>query len=386
MRHTFLFLCFCSLLAGSAVGWGPAAHVTLGRAVLHRIQSNPEHPLGFLAVEPYRTIFLRSTMSPDMTLSLFRGRKLNVRYNGFFHNDAVSELMVKDAASRHSWEQLAFALGWRSHRIADHAVSQPGSVIYRNLFGFSRDEMKTLQLALTELNKFCIDCVMIRDHQTEAMEPYVDTPLLAKSLQSYFETKQITAEDPRKLIPEYFSDFKWSCSTLFTVAESISVNRKAFPALASELIGDESDEQDQGAAQERDPTEFPMFEDTVDAMEGSLVNVMRGQDLPEVQEFERAKPQGKPTFAERAERKVKKMATAGTRYLWNDMTITRKLRQVVVDQSVRLINSVGSDGSVRQRLLLTFAADMVNGTRDWAQVKEHVHHMVNKSKEEKGKE
>jgi hypothetical protein len=377
MRHTLVFVCVALLSPLPLRAWGPVAHVTLGRAVLHRVMANPNHPLAFLAAEPYRSIFLRSSMSPDMTLSLFAARKINPQFNRYFHTDTVSDLMVTDAAARQAWDQLAFALGWRSHRVADDVLRRPGSIIYRNLFGFAKTEKRSVIVAMPDINKFCIDCMMIRDQQTEAMEPYIDAPLLVRSLKTYLASKGVTTEDPAKLIPEFFSDFKWSCSTLFTVAQTVSANQKAFPALTQELMGDPAEEE-QGPTPSGTFEEFPIFEDAVDVIEASLIKACGGIELPEVENFEQPKTAAKPGIAERAARRVEKMASAGTRFLWSSMPITRKLRQVVVDQSVRLINSVGSDGSVRQRLLLTFAADMVNGTRDWPQIKKHVHQMVEK--------
>ena len=59
-------------------------------------ESRSVHPLAFLLDEPYRTLFVRSSLSPDMTLSAFAGKKVDPRYNRLFHDRAIGRYRHDD--------------------------------------------------------------------------------------------------------------------------------------------------------------------------------------------------------------------------------------------------------------------------------------------------
>ena len=48
----------------------------------------------------------------------------------------------------------------------------------------------------------------------------------------------------------------------------------------------------------------------------------------------------------------------------------------LLDRSIQLVNSWGSDNSLNGRVLITFAGDMVNETRTWAEVRAHIQKLV----------
>lgn len=368
MIRLFAFL----LIASPALAWGPYTHAALSEALLDRVASGKGHRLAFLVQEPHRSLFIRSALSPDMTLSATAGRKVDPAYNKLFHDRALGKKMIQSAWDAQDWKAAAFGLGWLGHAAADRSMAKAGSIIYKDLFGLPRATRRQLSTGLTAINKVTLDACALHDYAAPECEPHVDEPALIAAVRGPIAARKLALEPPEAAIPAFRRSFAWACSSLQSFAARLAANKKAYPDLIAELTTVEEGER-----------VIPGFEDAVDAMERELSDAIAGRPSPppeivaETQTGDDAAPA--PGLTARAMRKAKALAARGGEFLWSGTTITRKLREAVVDRSIQLLNWMGGDRSQGGRLLMTFAGDMLNDTKTWPEVRAHVAGIVAKA-------
>ena len=366
-------LCFALVLfcVSRALAWGPFTHAALSESLLERIGEAHHHPLAFLTTAPYRTLFVRASLSPDMTLSAFAGKKVNPVYNKLFHDRAIGRAIVQAAWEAHDLQAAAFGLGWLGHAVSDNRMSKTsGSVIYHDLFGLPVATRKKLASSLNAINKICIDAFLMKEEQAPEVEPYVDEAALAAALKAPIAARHLAVEPPETAIPGFVSSFSWACSSIHAFCEQVGTT-KSFPALIEGLT--ERDEDGDRSV--------PGYDAVVEAMDQALSAAVRDAKGAGDAEVTSADPSpasdadGRhvdPSLGTRAARKARALAAKGSAFLWGGTTITRKIREAVLERSLQLVNSMGGDGSLGGRLLVTFAGDMLNETRNWPEVQAHL--------------
>jgi len=365
MRRTRFCLAVCGLLgwASAAVAWGPSTHVAVGQVLLDRVGSKSPGPLSFLRSPSLRDIFLRSSIAPDMTLSILAAKKSDKAYDKLLHSQSMAVRMVTDALDNDDPRQLAFALGWTAHIEADRLMSGPGRVVYKDLIGFSGPTKRRVAAMLPEMNKLCMDAVVIRDMEIPMQKPFVDRPLLIRAIGRQTGKHTRTVSWPDEAIAGFLSSFDWSCSTLHGLATAVANNEKAFSDLAAEL------------SEESDDEPFTGFDELVDEVLAHLVSLVpRSHGVDSTGETVSPTPSKSrsDTVASRTARKAGQIASRGLSFLWDGNSVTAKMRQVAIEQSLRVLNSFGGEDSRARRVLTTFVADLINDTRTWSQVKIHV--------------
>lgn len=366
-----LILAFALVLfwASRSLAWGPYTHAALSESLLERIADARSHPLAFLVQEPYRAIFVRSSLSPDMTLSAFAARKVDPVYNKLFHDKVIGRALVQSAWDRQDWKTAAFGLGWLGHAAADNCMSRAGgSVIYKDLFGLPRATRRKLAVALNAINKVSLDAFVLTEYEVDQVTPYIQEVALAAALKGPIQQRKLSVEAPEDALPGFARSFEWACSSLHAYCSQVGETR-AFPALIAEL----TEENEEGRT-------IPGFDDAIDAMEEVLLGAVASRlSAPRSKsDLDQAKDAagGSPGIGTRAVRKAKALAASGTGFLWGGTSITRKLRQTLLERSLQLVNAMGGDGSLGGRVLITFAGDMLNETRSWPEVRAHIQKLV----------
>jgi len=359
-RSALVFTVAWLVLAASPVrSWGPSTHVALSEAVLERIEARPGHPLTFLTREPCRTLFVRSSPSPDLTASGLGGKEGYRDHDVYFHDRAVARAVILRALRASDAGGAAFGLGWLGHIEADRAMTGPGGIIYKDLFGLSSRARRRFSGALTAISKTCLDAIVVRDLEVREVVPHVDEPLLAAVLA---KTPRGTRQAPPPTAQElasYRASFAWTCAALYRVAETFASGRKAFPEIAS-LLAEEGEE----------TPVFIGFDEVVDRVFEVLEAALGSRSPPSGPVVKApASPAPSPGLAARAASKAGRLASRGLGYLWGGTQVTAKIRQVVIEQSMKLVNSLGGESSAGRRLLLTFASDLINDSRPWSEVR-----------------
>lgn len=368
-----LFALLFLLSAVAAQAWGPYTHAALAEALLERIAETKGHRLAFLVSEPYRTTFVRSSLSPDMTLSAFAGKKVDPVYNKLFHDKVIGRAMAQTAWDAQDWNTVAFALGWLSHAVADNRMSKAGgSIIYKDIFGLPRATRKKIAGALNAINKVSLDAFILTEWEVAEVTPHIEEHALCAALKEPIAKGKLAVEAPEDALPGFKRSFDWACSSLNAFCTQLS-ETKAFPAMIAELT--ESD---------GETREIPGFEAAVEAMDDALVAAVAGRKPgpPAKTDLEESKDSADaPGIVTRTYRKTKALAASGAGWIWGGTAITKRLRQALLDRSIQLVNSLGSDTSLNGRVLMTFAGDMLNETRTWPEVRAHIQKLVAAEKE-----
>ena len=369
MRGLVFGIVFLILAVVPLRAWGPYTHAALAEALVERVTEARNHPLAFLATEPYHTTFVRSSLSPDMTLSAFAAKKVDPVYNKLFHDKLIGRALGQTAWDMKDWNVAAFALGWLSHAAADNRMSKAGgSIIYKDIFGLPRATRKKLSGALNAINKVSLDAFILTEWEVSEVTPYIDEPALIAALKGPIAQRKLTVDAPEDALPGFKSSFDWACTSLLTYCSQVSETR-AFPALIAELTEETPD----GRV-------IPGFDTAVDAMEEVLLAAVAGRGAapaPAAEvDAEKGSSDATPRITTRAMRKTKALAASGAGFLWGGTSITKRLRQAVLDRSIQLVNAMGSDGSLGGRVLITFAGDMLNETRTWPEVRAHIQKLV----------
>jgi hypothetical protein len=349
----------------AAVAWGPSTHAGLAEALLARIESDPTHRLTFLVRPRCREIFVRSSLSPDMTVNPLAGRKTDPVYNKLFHDRDLGRKMVRTARDRGDLDGTAFALGWLGHAVADRTVSGPGGIIYRDLFGLPRPSRKRLATELAAINKLSIDAVMIHDLAVPEVSPHVDETLLVEGLRRHLRARppRGAVADPATAVPSYLRAFEWACAGMHALVTSMGANSTAFPALAAELSEDGEDGRT-----------VPGFEESVDAMEDALVTAVGSPTT-----WPPAAPAAAPAgMAARAlatagavGARVRSAAQRGSKALQRGRSA---VTGALVAPALRAMKAAIGLGGPGARVTLAFFSDMVDGALTWPEVRSRVKH------------
>lgn len=369
MRGYLFGIVLLTLAAAPLRAWGPYTHAALAEAFVERVTEARNHPLAFLGTEPYHTTFVRSSLSPDMTLSAFAARKVDPVYNKLFHDKSIGRVLVQTAWDQKDWNVAAFALGWLSHAAADNRMSKAGgSIIYKDIFGLPKGTRKKLSSAFNAINKVTLDAFILTEWEVNDVTPYIDEPALVAALKGPIAQRKLAVEATENALPGFKSSFDWACTSLHTYCSQVSETR-AFPALIAELT-----------EVTPDGREIPGFDAAVDAMEETLLATVAGRPPgpAAANDLDATRTNADPTpgITTRAMRKTKALAASGAGFLWGGTSITKKLRQAVLDRSIQLVNAMGSDGSLGGRVLITFAGDMLNETRTWPEIRAHIQKLV----------
>lgn len=364
-----LFALVFLISAAAAQAWGPYTHAALAEALLERIAETKGHKLAFLVAEPYRTTFVRSSLSPDMTLSAFAAKKVDPVYNKLFHDKIIGRAMVQTAWDQKDWNVVAFALGWLSHTVADNRMSKAGgSVIYKDIFGLSKAARKKIPGALNAINKVSLDAFILTEWEVSEVTPHIEEQALCAALKEPIAQRKLAVDAPEDALPGFKRSFDWACSSLNAFCSQLG-ETKAFPAMIAELT--ETDGENRA---------IPGFDEAVEAMDEALVAAIAGRGAgPSARPDPEESKADAPGIVTRTMRRTKALAASGAGFLWGGNSLTKRLRQALLDRSIQLVNSLGSDTSLNGRVMMTFAGDMLNETRTWAEVRAHIQKLVAES-------
>lgn len=358
-RLLALALTLATWWARPAAAWGPYTHVAIGREALEAVEASPRSPLRFLLTEPCRTLFLAGSMGADMTFSVNSFGKDNRAFDRLLHNPELCRRQVQSAVQARDAGQLAIALGWYSHILADRVMRQPGGVIYRNVFELDAATQKAVGGDVAELNKIAIDAILARENpRILTTMPRFELDLLARSLRATGGT-ELPATDAalRERLNGYVASFTSATVSLREICRSLAANNRAFPELASAL----------SETTEGRPEQVPGI--------AASARVICSRLAPLVPEDLAAngsgiRPPPPPAALGFWDRVTSSLTRRSRSALQGDGLGSRALRGFL-DGCLRAMNALGlaRESTRRARLMATFLGEMVSGKRDWEGVK-----------------
>jgi hypothetical protein len=199
MRSSRCVWFLAAVWATAAAAWGPFTHELLNEEALRQLPANPA--LSVLQQAGGISTFISAGSLPDMTFDVLAGSKTDPEYNALFHSDdpagpsPFTLHLLKMAQGSGQPEDLAFALGWKSHILADVIGDKPGAVTTRNPL----DLPDNLSYVSSGLTKILLDGVFA----TVATpgwnyHPRYRRSLMARAVQSCQAARGVTV-DPKEV-------------------------------------------------------------------------------------------------------------------------------------------------------------------------------------------
>jgi hypothetical protein len=345
--------------ARPASAWGPYTHVAIGREALETVEATPGSPMRFLLKEPCRTLFLAGSMGCDMTFSVNSFGKDDRAFDRLLHNPELCRRQVRAAAKTGNAGQMAFALGWYAHVLADRVMRQPGGVIYRNVFELDPATQKAVGGDVAELNKIAIDAILAREHpRILTTVPRFDLDLLAGSLRATGGS-ELPATDAalRERLANYIASFTSAIVSLREISRSLAANQKAFPELASALS-----ETSEGGLER-----VPGIAESARVICSRLAPLVPAGLAADGSGLRPPPPPATLGFWDRVTSSLTRRSRSA---LQGDGLSSQALRGFL-DGCLRAMNALGlaRESTRRARLMATFLGEMVSGKRDWEGVK-----------------
>lgn len=173
-------LCLWLALATPLAAWGPFAHQLVDHEAARLAATRPG--LELLARPECRDAFVAAAAMPDLTFSFTKGGKTDEALDDLLHQPKFQEHLVAEARRSGHAPELAFALGWGGHIVADEVGNGQDAVSRRNVFELAGD----LGYLQTGMVKLLADGVLAAAPERARIgAPVLNRSLLARALASY---------------------------------------------------------------------------------------------------------------------------------------------------------------------------------------------------------
>jgi hypothetical protein len=235
MRGTWCGVWIVAMVwASAALPWAPFTHELLNEQALRELPQNPA--LSFLQQDTAVSAFITAGSLPDITFDVLAGGKTDREYNDLFHSDgpenssSFTAHLLKMAQTAGHPEDLAFALGWKAHILADAIGDRSGAVTTRNPL----DLPANLSYVSSGLTKILLDGVFATvATQGRDYRPRYRRALVARAVQACQSAHGVTVnpKEVDKKLAQFERRFSRSARILEHFAFLVASNR----ALVMEL-------------------------------------------------------------------------------------------------------------------------------------------------------